>query len=41
MHTIKGKGWQDIEGDVGNHNLKGLTLENVAGVIASIEAQKQ
>lgn len=33
MHTIKGKGWKEIEGDVGNHSLKGLTIENTQCVI--------
>ena len=40
LHTIKGKGWKKIEGDVGNHHMKGLKMDDVADAIKELEASK-
>ena len=37
MQTIKGKGWKKIEGDLGNHCMKGLTMESIGDAVRDLE----
>ncbi|MGI6174702.1 MAG: transketolase [Christensenellales bacterium] len=39
LQTIKGKGWKKIEGDPGNHAVKGMSLENIADALADLNQQ--
>ena len=40
-HTVKGKGWAEIENTVGSHSIKGMSLESMKDVLAKLEACKK
>lgn len=41
LHTVKAKGWQQYEGQVGSHWVGSVTREGVAGAIDLLEAEIQ
>jgi transketolase len=39
MNTRKAKGWNLYEGKLGNHSIKGLTMQNIENVIAELQRE--